>query len=154
MLTVHFPVHHNTNLLFVVLVSKEWLLALGTHEVLHVPLLAKSSDHSFLDWSSASAADGNAHLVMAPQTVQLALDFARTRRQLDAARLAVKVVRVVGLALCAQHTIIWLATVNATQSLDWYLEFERCTLVNDGSALEADVLADRGGLLLIVAWLA
>ena len=81
------------------LVSKEWLLALGAHKVLHVPLLAQSSDHPFLDWSAAGATDGNAHLVVASQAVQLALDFARTRSQLDAARLAVEVVRVIGLAL-------------------------------------------------------
>lgn len=81
------------------LVPEEGLLALGTDKVLDMPLLAESSDHSLLDGSSASSTDGNAHLVVAPQTVQLALYLTSTRRQLDAARLAVEVVRVVRLSL-------------------------------------------------------
>lgn len=86
-------------LLFVVLVAEEGLLALGAHKVLHMPLLAQRSDHSLLDWSSAGATDGDAHFVVAAQAVQLALDLASAGRQLDAARLAVEVIRVVGLAL-------------------------------------------------------
>lgn len=91
---------HCPYLLFVVLVAEEGLLALGAHKVLHMPLLAQRSDHSLLDWSSAGATDGDAHFVVAAQAVQLALDLASAGRQLDAARLAVEVIRVVGLALC------------------------------------------------------
>lgn len=90
-------------LLFVVLVPEEWLLALGTNKVLHMPLLAESRHHSLLDGSSASATDGNAHLVVAPKAVQLALDLTSTGRQLDAARLAVEVVRMVRLPLFSHN---------------------------------------------------
>ena len=85
------------------LVAEEGLLTFGTDKVFDVPLFAEGSDHSFLDWSSAGAADGNAHLVVASQAIQFAFHFARTRRQLNAARLAVEVVRVVGLALCLRE---------------------------------------------------
>lgn len=86
-------------LLFVVLVPEEGLLALGTDKVLHMPLLTESSDHPFFDGSSTSTTDGNAHFVVAPKAVQLALYLTSTGRQLDAASFAVEVIRVIGLSL-------------------------------------------------------
>lgn len=56
-------------LLFVMPMSKERLLALCTHKVLHVPVLAQCSDHTLFDWSVTGAADRNTHLVVAAQTV-------------------------------------------------------------------------------------
>ena len=80
-------------------VSKEWLLALGTHEVLHVPLLSQSCHHALFNWSPASATDWYTHLVMTSQAIQLTLNFASTRGQLDTTCFAIKVVRVVGFSL-------------------------------------------------------
>lgn len=79
--------------------SKEWLLALGTHKVLYVPLLAESGDHPLLDGTTTSTTDGNAHLVVASQTIQLAFDLASARSQLDATLFAIEMVRMVGFTL-------------------------------------------------------
>jgi len=55
----------------VVPISKERLLALGADKVFNVPMLPKSSHHSLLDRTPASAADGNPHLVVAAKAVEL-----------------------------------------------------------------------------------
>jgi len=55
----------------VVPVSKERLLALGADKVFDMPMLPKSSHHSLLDRTSAGAADGNSHLVVAAKAVEL-----------------------------------------------------------------------------------
>lgn len=44
-------------------------------------MFAKSGDNTLLDWTAASTADGYAHLVMAPQTVQLILQKFTIRYQ-------------------------------------------------------------------------
>lgn len=88
-------------------VSKERLLALSTDKVFHVPLLAKGSDHSLLDWSATGTTDGNAHFVMTPQTVQFTFHFTCAWSQLDTTSLAVEVVWVVSLALwCDKHKLV------------------------------------------------
>jgi len=55
----------------VVPVSQEGLLAFCTDKMLHMPVLPKSGNNSFLYWPPASSADRDAHLIMAPQAVQL-----------------------------------------------------------------------------------
>jgi len=55
----------------VVPITEEWLLALGADKVFNMPMLPKSSDHSFLNRPSASTADGNSHLVVAAKAVEL-----------------------------------------------------------------------------------
>ena len=39
----------------------------------HMPMFSECSHNTFLNWSSASTANGNTHFVMAAQTVQLIL---------------------------------------------------------------------------------
>ena len=60
-------------LLLVVPVAQEGLLALGAHKVLHVPVLAQGGHHPLLDGAPTGPADGDAHLVVAAQTIQLIL---------------------------------------------------------------------------------
>ena len=67
-----------TNLFLVVLVSKEWFLTLGADKVFHVPLFAKCGNDTLLDRTATSTADGNAHLIVTSQAIQLVLDFAST----------------------------------------------------------------------------
>lgn len=52
-------------------VAQEGFLALGAHKVLHMPVLAQRGHHSLLDRTTTRAANGNSHLVVTPQTVQL-----------------------------------------------------------------------------------
>lgn len=47
-----------------------------------MPLLAQSVDHAALDGPAAGAADGDAHLVVAGQAVELPLQLPRLGRQL------------------------------------------------------------------------
>lgn len=47
-----------------------------------MPLLPQGVDHSALDGPAAGPADGDAHLVMAGQAVQLPLQLPRLGRQL------------------------------------------------------------------------
>lgn len=51
-----------------------------------MPLLAHGIDHTALDWSSAGPADGDAHLVMAGQTVELSLQLPGISSQLLTAK--------------------------------------------------------------------
>lgn len=71
LMIVHFAVSQSFSL--VVSVAQEGLFAFGAHEVLHVPVLAQSRDDPLLDGSAASPANGDAHFVVATQTVQLVL---------------------------------------------------------------------------------
>jgi len=92
----------------VVAVAQEGFLALGTDEVLDAPVLAQRGDHSALDGPPAGSADGDAHLVVAPETVELVELLGGVARpgphlpsgagQLDAAALAVEVIGTVVLA--------------------------------------------------------
>lgn len=49
---------------------------------LHVPLLAHSIDHASFNGSPAGPTDGDAHLVMTGQTVELPFQLSSIRRQL------------------------------------------------------------------------
>lgn len=69
LMIVRLAVGHAT--LLVVPVTKERLLTLGTHEMLHMPVFAERRYNAFLDRPTASATDRNAHAIVAPQTVQL-----------------------------------------------------------------------------------
>jgi len=86
-------------------VSKEWFLTLSTYEVFHMPMFAQSCDHSLLYRPPACPTYGDAHLVVAAQTVQLvqlvggvagtSTDFPGTRSQLTPTSCTVEVVGVV-----------------------------------------------------------
>ena len=86
----------------VVPVTQERLLALGADKVLDTPVLAQSGDDPALYGSPAGPTDGDSHLVMAPQAVQLVQLLGGVARpgphlpggagQLHAAALAVEVV--------------------------------------------------------------
>ncbi|KAK2185465.1 hypothetical protein NP493_233g03016 [Ridgeia piscesae] len=83
--------------LLVVATSQKWLLTLGAHEMLKVPGLAQSVDHTVFHRAPACPTDGNAHLVMASQTVELSCLFPCLHGQLHPAAGAVEVVGVVRL---------------------------------------------------------
>jgi len=92
----------------VVPVTKERFLTLGADEVLHAPVLAQGGDDPALYGSPAGPTDGDAHLVVAPQAVELVELLGGVARpgphlpggagQLAAAALAVEVVGTVVLA--------------------------------------------------------
>ena len=85
--------------------TQERFLTLGADKVLHTPVLPQGGDDPALYGSPAGATDGDAHLVVTPQAVQLVELLGRVARpgphlpggagQLDAAALAVEVVRTV-----------------------------------------------------------
>ena len=89
----------------VVPVAKEGFLALGTDEVLDTPVLAQCRDHPALNGPPAGPTDGYPHLVVAAEAVQLiellrgvarpGPHLPRRAGQLDAAALAVEVIRTV-----------------------------------------------------------
>lgn len=56
---------------FIMPVSKERLLTLGTNEMFHMPVFTKSCHDSLFNWSPACPTDRDAHLVVAAQAVQL-----------------------------------------------------------------------------------
>lgn len=109
-------------------VAKKWLLTFGTDEVLNMPVLAKSSDHSFLNRPSASATNGDAHLVVAAKAIQVPFDLTCLGSQFNTTSGAVEMVRVIGL----------------TAELEWHV-------INDAMALVADVLSAGCSLLLCIA---
>jgi len=55
----------------VVAISQEGFLTFCTNKMLHMPMLPKCCNDSFLDWPPACSTDRNTHLVMAAQAVQL-----------------------------------------------------------------------------------
>lgn len=59
--------------LLVMSMTQEGLLALGTHEMLHMPVLPQRSDHTLLNRSTTGATNGNAHFVVAPKAIQFIL---------------------------------------------------------------------------------
>lgn len=106
--------------LLVVPVAQERFLALGTHKVLDVPVLAQRSHHPLLDRPPTRPTDRDAHLVVAPQTVQLVqvvgrvsrttLHLARRRVQFHGTGRAVEMVAVVHLATESQRLVVDQAT--------------------------------------------
>lgn len=113
----------------IVPMTEERLLTLGTHKMLHMPLLAHGVDNTPLDGSPAGTTDWYTHLVMAGQTVKLSLQFSGFSCQLLTAVVAVEVVWVVGVILKDQGL-----------------------LFNDGVALLADILSQAAGFLAVMAW--
>jgi len=97
-------------------VAKEGFLALGADKVFHTPVFAQSRDHSVLDGPPAGSADGDPHLVMAAETVELVEFLGSVPRpgphlpgragQLDAASGAVEVVGMVDLATESQRLLV------------------------------------------------
>lgn len=118
-------------LLFVVSVTQERLLALGTNKVLHMPVLAQGSDHTLFNGSSTGAADGDAHLVMAAQTIQVTLHLTCLRSQLHTTSGAVEVVRMIRLTTVLQRHVI-----------------------HNSMTLVADVLPNSSSLLFCIALMA
>lgn len=59
--------------LLVVSMTQEGFLTLGAHEMLHMPVLTQRCDHALLNRSTTGATNGNAHFVVAPQTIQFIL---------------------------------------------------------------------------------
>lgn len=114
-------------LAFVVTVSQEGFLTLGTHKMLHMPLLAHGINHAALDGSPTGSTDGDAHLVMAGQTVELPLQLPGISCQLLTAVVAVEVIRVVRVILEQQRL-----------------------LLNNGVTLLTDVLAEASSFLSVV----
>jgi len=55
----------------IVAISQERFLTFCTNKMLHMPMLPKCCNDSFLDWPPAGSTDRNTHLVMAAQAVQL-----------------------------------------------------------------------------------
>lgn len=111
----------------VVAMSEKWLFTLGTHKMLHVPLLAHGVHHAPFNGPAAGATDGHPHFVVTRQAVQLPLQLPGVRRQFLPAVGAVEVVRVVGVVL----------------------EYQRL-LINDGMTLLADVFSKASGFLTVV----
>jgi len=64
----------------VVAVSKERLLALSTNKVLNVPVLAEGCHHPLFYGAPACATDGDAHLVVAAEAVELIQLIGRVAR--------------------------------------------------------------------------
>ena len=91
-------------------------------------MLAECCHYTLFNRTSTSAADGNTHLVVAAQTVQLAFDFACVAVELLATLFAVVMIRMIGFAT----------------------PFD-VTLVDDRVAFVTHVLAQSGRLLLRVA---
>lgn len=92
-------------LLLVMTMTEEWLFAFGAHEVLYVPVFPQCRYDSFFDRPTTSAADRDAHFVVAPQAVQFVqfvgcvsrsrAYFARVRIQLYTAGSAIEMIRMV-----------------------------------------------------------
>lgn len=116
-------------LALVVTVSQERFLTLSTHKMLHMPLLAHSVNHAALNGSPTGPADGDTHLVVAGQAVELPLQLPGISCQLLTAVVAVEVIRVVRIILEQQRL-----------------------LLNNGVTLLADVLAEAPSFLPVVAW--
>lgn len=116
-------------LAFIVTMSQERFLTLSTHKMLHMPLLAHCIHHTALDGSPTGSTDGNTHLVMARQTVELSLQLPGISSQFLSAVVAVEVIRVVGVILKEQ----WL-------------------LINNGVTFLTDVFSEAPGFFAVVAW--
>lgn len=82
---------------FIVSVPQEWLLTFGTNKMLNMPLFAQGVDHAALDGPAAGSADGDAHLVVARQAVQLPLQLPGLSCQLLPTVGAVEVIWMVGI---------------------------------------------------------
>lgn len=92
------------------------------HEMLNVPILAECSDHTLFNWTTAGAANGNAHFVMATQTIQFVhivgrksrttFNFTRSRIQFNVARRTIKVIAVIDFATETQRLVVDDATAS------------------------------------------
>lgn len=92
--------------LLVMSCSEERLFAFGADEVLHVPLLPQCVDDPFLNWTPTRAADGDTHLIMASEAVELIMFLPGIGREFRFAVVAVEVVRMVGIAAEFQYRFV------------------------------------------------
>lgn len=100
----------------VVTMAQKWLLTLGAHEMLDVPVLAQRRHHTLLDRPTACTANRYAHFVVAPQAIQFVnvvgrktrttFDFASRRIELGIARRTVEVVAVVDFVTESQWSAV------------------------------------------------
>jgi len=107
--------------------SKKWLFTLGTNKMLHMPLFAHGIHHAPFNGPSASAADGDPHLIVARQAIQLSFQLPGISRQL--------------LPAVGTVEMVWMVRV--------ILEYQRL-LINDGMAFLADVFSKASGFLTIM----
>lgn len=63
-----FTVSQST--LLIMAMAQKWLLTLGAHKVLDVPVFAQCGHHTLFDRTTACTTDGYAHFIMTPQTIQ------------------------------------------------------------------------------------
>lgn len=63
LMIMRFTVGKSTFL--VVPMTQKWFLALGTNEMLNVPIFTQCGDHTLFDRTTACSAYGNAHFIMA-----------------------------------------------------------------------------------------
>lgn len=63
LMVVRFAISQST--FFVVTMSQERFLALGTHEMLHMPMFAQCGHHPLFNRTTACAANWYTHFVMA-----------------------------------------------------------------------------------------
>lgn len=104
--------------LLVMPMTMKWLLALGTYEMLNMPVFSKSSHNPFFNRAATSTTNWNAHFIMAPQAKQIIhivsriawtiLDFSCSMVELNTASRTSKVI-----------TMIHLATVTEWFSIDY-----------------------------------
>lgn len=90
---------------FIMSMAQKWFFTLGAHKMLDVPVFSECSNNTLFDRTTTSAADGNAHFIMATQTVQFihvigckawtTLHFTSRRIQFTIARCAIEMVAVV-----------------------------------------------------------
>lgn len=112
----------------IVAVPQEWLLTFGTNKMLNMPLLSQGIDHSPLNGPAAGSTDGDSHLVMAGQAVQLSLQLPGLSSQLLPTVGAIEVIWMVG--IIPEHQRL---------------------LINYQMALLTDILAQSLSFLTVVA---
>lgn len=112
---------------FIMAMSKKWLFTLGTDKMLHMPLLAHGIHHAPFDGPPTSSTDGDPHLIMAWQAVQLPFQLTGISSQL--------------LPAVGTVEMVWMIRV--------ILEYQRL-LIDDGMALLADVFSKASGFLTIM----
>lgn len=94
--------------LLVVPMPQKRFLAFCANEMLDMPILAQSGDHTLFNRPTAGAANGNAHFIVASQAIQFVhvvgreswttFDFTRRRIQFNVACGAVEMVSVINFA--------------------------------------------------------
>lgn len=117
-------------LFFVVFMAHEWLLAFSANEMLYMPVFSQRRYNPLLDGPTAGSTNWNAHLIMASEAIQVALNLARFRCQLNA----------------AGRTVEMVCVVRFVAPLQWLV-------VDNSMAFVADMLSDSGRLFPSIAFM-